>query len=299
MKSNSLPLLTLCLVLTASQVQAMSLISDDFEVDSSASYTIVDESNATSGDGTPDSTSAFAFDYVSAGIPLAPNSMAGDRGGLRLAVNETANDAGAADHIAAFHNTALSGEFVLQVDVYMAVQAGAGGSTEMAHIGVGGSTSDFLSIFTPIVDNGYFIEFTGEGGSSSDFRMSAPGEPAIPDGDPRYLNSTNTTNATGDVYQALYPATDFPGSPGNSWTTLKISVTDTTVFYNLDGVDVMATPNTGLPGDFMSLGYTDPFSSVGPHFVVYDNLQVRQIPEPSTMAGIVISLFGLAGFRRR
>lgn len=278
---------------------AQTLFEDDFEVDTSASYTIVDDGNGASGDGTPDSTSSFAFDYVAAGIPLAPRSSAGDVGGLRLAANETANDAGGADHITVFSNTPFTGEYRLEVDIYMGVEAGAGGSTEMAHVGVGGSSTDFLSIFTPIVDNGYFIEFTGEGGSSSDFRMSAPGEPAIPDGDPRYLNSTNTTNGTADVYQALYPSGDFVGSPGNQWTTLAITVGPTVVMYELDDVLVMLTPNVGQPGDLIGLGYTDPFSSVGPHFVIYDNVVVTEIPEPSSLAVAALGLLGAVGRRRR
>ena len=45
-------------------LSAALLISDDFEVDSSANYTVVD-------DGTPDGTVNFGYDYVAAGIPLA------------------------------------------------------------------------------------------------------------------------------------------------------------------------------------------------------------------------------------
>ncbi len=284
----------------AAGVSAQGQISDNFEVDSSANYTIVDESNAASGDGTPDSTAAFAFDYVSAGIPLAPNSSAGDVGGLRLAVNETANDAGAADHIAAFNNTAIvSPYFTLSVDIYMGVEAGAGGSTEMAHIGVAGNTSDFLSIFTPIVDNGHFMSMTGEGGSSSDYRHSEPGSPAVPSGNADYLNSDNTTNATGDTYQALFPSPpyDFAGSPGNSWTTLTIVNNGNSLTYSLDGTPIIRTSFDGSAGDLVSLGYTDPFSSVGPHFVIYDNLTVTDVPEPATAA--LLGLGGLAMLRRR
>jgi hypothetical protein len=58
-------------VFAASSATAQTLITDDFEADSSANYTIID-------DGTPDGTQDFAFDYVAAGIPLAPRSTAGD-----------------------------------------------------------------------------------------------------------------------------------------------------------------------------------------------------------------------------
>ncbi|MAT69870.1 MAG: hypothetical protein CMJ58_10135 [Planctomycetaceae bacterium] len=289
--------------LFAASAQAQVLISDDFESDSSASYTIVDDSNAASGDGEADSTVTFNFDYSALGIAAAPNSSGGTSG-LYLTVNNTSSDNGGdgalqEDHVTVFNNLNITAPvYTLSVDMYMGVEAGQSGSTEFAHIGVAGSTADFLSIFTPIVANGHFISITGEGGSSSDYRHATPGTPAVNSGDPSYLNSTNTTNATGDVYQALFPApADFPGSPGNLWTTLTIDVTPYNVTYSLDGTPIIRTPveeNEGLVG----LGYTDPFDSVGPHFVIYDNLTVTEVPEPATVVLSVLGLAGVAALRR-
>lgn len=268
-------------------------ISDNFETDSSANYTVVDDSNGASGDGGADSTIDFGFDYVAAGIPLAPNSMPGDTRGLRMTVNDREEgDEGPSsteeDHITAFNNTVLSGAYRLQVDMYMGVDSSRGGTTEFAHVGIDGSSTDFLSIFTPIVDNGHFVSITGEGGSSSDYRHSAPGSPAVPSGDASYLNADNTTNASAQLYQDLYPSTEFPGSPTNIWTTLVIEATDTTVTYLLDGVPIIRTAR-GATGGLAGLGLTDPFDSVGPHFVVYDNLVVGRVPEPTS------ALLGLTG----
>lgn len=279
---------------------ALAQISDDFETDTSASYTVIDDSNGASGDGAADSTSEFAFDYIAAGIPLAPNSTAGDVGGLRLTVNareegpegQTSTEE---DHITAFHNLALTGSYRLDVDMYMGVNLLAPGTTEFAHIGVAGATTDFTSIFTPVVDNGHFLSITGEGGSSSDYRHSAPGAPAIPSGNGTYLNSLKSTNASVQEYQDIYPASDSPGSPTNIWTTVTITNTPAGVTYWLDGTPIIKTAQGATDG-LVSLGYTDPFDSVGPHFVIYDNLSVTAIPEPSAA---LLCLAGLAGLARR
>ena len=58
----------------------VTLLSDDFEVDTSANYTIVTGPVG----GVPDGSQEFAFDYVTGGIPLAPRSAMGDTGALRI-----------------------------------------------------------------------------------------------------------------------------------------------------------------------------------------------------------------------
>jgi len=220
---------------------ALAQISDDFEVDSSASYTVLDESNAASGDGTPDGTIVFGFDYstlstLSGSVPLAPNSAPGDTGGLVMLVNNTDTDAGASDHITAFHNTSISGKYRLDVDVFLGIDDNAG-TTEYAHVGVAGEATDFNSLFLPIAGSGHFVAFNGDGDSSSDWRHSTPSVLAVPSGDPSYLNNDgvnpNSTNGLVPFYQDLLPSPefDFPGSPGNSWVTLSVTVADDVVYY--------------------------------------------------------------------
>ncbi len=298
-KKKLLPVGMVALLSLAVSAQG-AIITDNFEVDSSGSYTIRDDSNGASADGTANSTVQFAFDYIAAGIGLAPNSTAGDTGGLRFTVNDSD---GQADHITAFHNTSVTApEYRLTVDVFMGVEAGAG-TTEHAHVGVAGSNSDFLSIFTPVIDNGHFLAFTGEGGSASDFRHSKPGSPAVPSGDASYLNSTNTTNATGDTYQAIFSPgngyADFPGSPGNAWATLEIEVAGGNITYSFNGTPIIRDAYDGSAGDLVSLGYADLFTSIGPHFVIYDNLSVQAVPEPGTAGLLGLAGLALAWRRRR
>ena len=58
----------LAVLLTASlSLTATANIADNFEADHSANYTLVTDTPS-------DGTANFQFDYVAAGIPLAPNS---------------------------------------------------------------------------------------------------------------------------------------------------------------------------------------------------------------------------------
>lgn len=265
------------------------LIVDNFEVDSAGSYTVVN-------DGTPDGSIDFNFDYVAAGIPLAPNAAAGETGGLRMTANDTA---GATDAITAFHNMSLSGSYSMSVDVYMGV-TGTGGTTEHLHAGIGGDGVTFNSLFSPISGSGHYITITGEGGSSSDYRHFTPSLTSVPSGDLSYLTPENTTNSTGSLYQMLFPdaTSDFAGSPGNQWFTLTIDVDPSFVTYSINGTPIIQTATEDADG-FVSLGYADLFTSLASPaqsmFVVYDNLTVVPAPGAVALAGLA----GLAGLRRR
>jgi len=290
----------LCLAVMTSAASATVIVQDNYEVDSSANYFILNDGNAPSGTGTADGSVNFQFDYIAAGIPLAPRSTGGDRFGLRLTANDTDNGTGTVeeDHTTVFHNTAVTGETRrLRVDMYMNVDIGGSGTTEMAAVGVGSDGTDFNSIFTPIAGDGYFLSMTGDGGSSSDYRHFDQGTP-VNSGDASYLNSTNTTNATGDTYQSIFPGGDFPGSPGNRWTTVDILVIGGEITYFLDGTPIIRT-TAGDTSGYFSLSYADLFDSVASpfqaHYVVYDNLEV--VPEPASMA--LLALGSLALVRRR
>jgi hypothetical protein len=287
------------------QAFAQVLMTDEFEVDTSANYTLMSDDNAPSGDGVFDGSVVFNYDYSLQGVPSAPRSTGGTTRGLIMTVNDTEEgpdgpSAAEEDHVTAFNTTAINApSYRLDVDIFMGVDLGQSGTTEFAHVGVAGDGLDFNSIFTPIAGSGYFMSMTGEGGSSSDYRHSTPTVLAVPSGDSSYLNPENTTNASSVLYQGLFPSppSDVQGSPTNIWTTLSITVADK-VTYWLDGTPIIQTDNVGADG-FVSLGYTDPFDSVGPHFVVYDNLTVTVIPEPSTLLLVLAALVVLGVARRK
>jgi hypothetical protein len=294
---------------SVSRSQAV-LIDDNFETDTSASYTIA-TSDAANGSVT------FAFDYVAAGIPLAPRSTPGDTNGLKIAVNTVS---GAVNSQTAFNNTAINEDkYTMLVDVFMAFQ-GATATTIYGQPGVGGNGTTFNAIFTPISGSGSFMAFTGDGGSASDYRWylsSANGGPTtVANTDPSYLG--HGSNNTGAFYTSMFPSppATFAGVPGNIWTTVRIDVDNTAgriQYYMTDTAGnpqlvfdnnpnpLTPTPFTGLLQGLVSLGAHDAFASLSPAsvFVVYDNLQV--VPEPSAILMGVAGLGGVSalGLRRR
>jgi len=288
MRSSAPSLLAagLLTLLVADASHAAPIIADDFEVDSSADYTVVD-------DGAPDGTVTFAFDYVAAAIPLAPRSAAGDRSGLRMTVNDTA---GALDAFTAFHDTPVGGSFTLWVDLYLGV-TGGNGTTEHAHVGVGGD-GNTLNTWLPTSGSGAFLAMDGDGGSGSDYRHFTEESGLVDAGDASYL-AGGSDNGLG-LYQSIYPATN--GSPTNLWTTLRIDVVaGASVTYSLDGTTIIAATTASTAG-FVSLGYADAFTSLAvpaqSQFVVFDNLEV--VPEPGpTLLLLAGALFAAARARVR
>lgn len=302
--------------LSAPIADAATVILDNFETNTSADYTAVN-------DGTPNGTQTFAFDYVAAGIPLAPRSLAGEGKGLRMTANDSAT---AVDAWTLFHNTNVAAnQYTLKVDVWMNF-AVAVASTEYAQVGVAGNGTTFNSVFTPISGSGAFLAFTGDGGSASDYRWfrapanSLADDPAtapaissttLPNTHPSYLG--NGSNNTNTFFANLFPlgtrtAPSVAGSPGNMWTTVTIDVDNIakTIDFSMTNPDTGVTAlvfSGGFAGDLnglVSLGVNDPFTSVdaGSVFTLYDNLEVTVVPEPSAVLLFVAGLIA-AQTRRR
>ncbi|MEM9378923.1 MAG: hypothetical protein AAGB93_03160 [Planctomycetota bacterium] len=266
--------------LVTGAASAQTLITDNFEVDSSADYTLVD-------DGVPDGSQIWAFDYTALSIPPAPRSAAGETSGVVF----TANDAGGvADHWTAFHNTAVTADsYRLTVDVWMNF-VGASGTTEYSHIGVGGDGATFNSVFTPISGSGAFLAFTGDGGSSSsDYRWfrDAANTPAgdadsttLPNSHPSYLG--HGSRESDPFFQDLFPAppSTIPGSPSNIWTTVQIDVDNINgvISFRFDGVLTYQGGFDGRLDGLVSIGLCDVFSSISlpTNFTIYDNLLVEE-----------------------
>ena len=249
------------------------LISDDFDTDTSGNYTVVKAAN---GDpAMEDSTAVFNFDYSTAGIPTAPRSAPGTTSGLRLSANDT--EPAVQDAITAFHNTAVTADrYTLSVDAWINLPDGAFGTTENAHVGVGGDGVTPNQLFSPITGSGAYFAFTGDGGSLSDFRYyldPANGGPGpVNSGDPSYQGD-GSTNQSNPIYLDLFPPSGFAG---NQWIKLDLIVDQGTFQIELNDVLAVDATYTGELDGFASLGHADLFPSVSDDdvFVVYDNFSV-------------------------
>lgn len=294
-------------VVLLSSVASAAIIDDDFEVDSSADYTVVSLGNPADG------TVSFAFDYVAAGIPLAPRSAAGDKGGLRFTANDTL---GADEGFTAFHNTAAPANVVVTVDMYLGV-TGFSGTTEYGHIGIGGDGATVNTIFSPVSGTGSFMAIDGDGDVTSDYRWARPASGGGLDIVPGSGSSNNSSYLAGgsnndfQLYQDLFPGgTPTAGSPGNLWTTVEVRTYNGTTRVSLDGTPIILGPAVqgggALAAGLASIGYADVFTSVAQpaqaQFGIFDNLSVDEatfVPEPASLAMVCCGVFALAGGIRR
>lgn len=177
------------------------------ELDSSTGWSLVHESDPS------DNVVIFGHDYSAFGIPEAPNSQAGDTptSGLRM---ESNRDLGATNSVAAFPTgMSFTGQYTYQFDLWMNAVGpfplGGAGSTEFG----GGAVGFDNSTTTPL--SGATLLVTGEGGSSSDWRLYANDEfqlfstHADPDTGVNDLYDANLPSANADPNDYLGPI--FPG----------------------------------------------------------------------------------------
>ena len=311
---------SVALAFAGGSMASAALISDNFEgsaLSNAANYTVAVEAS-------PDGTSDFAFDYVAAGLPLAPNSAAGGGRGLRFTANNIAP--AAIDALTAFHNTIINApQFLVTVDVYMGMAGATGGPTEWAAVGVGGNATATNKVGAGLVPSlnqsgsGSFVSFTGDGGGVRDYlwyldaanggvgtvsAVSAVGPPALT------ISPTYLAGGAGSelpLYNSIFPGTSPTngGSPSNRWTTVGILVDQNLgqISYSIGGTIIIEGTFTGTMNGQVSLGYADLFTSVaapvGNVFGIFDNLSVTAVPEPSTFALLAPVAAGAWVVRRR
>lgn len=254
-----------------------------------------------SGNGIPDYTVDWAFDYSSyfslfngTTIPAAPNSSNATTRGLRLTVNN--NDANAATAGVSLYlkNRSFSGAYRLTFDLWINYPGGPGGS------GSTGSTEHFtcglnhvgtrVNWDSPTANpsDGVWFAMDGEGGTTSDYRAYV-GNPAGSPGLLTFANSgLSASGAAGAgnsdaTWLGIFPPPTYesPGAPGKRWIQVELSQdANNVVTWRMNGHLMAQRVNlSSFTNGTVMLGYMDLFTSIASPaaaaFVLFDNVRVE------------------------
>lgn len=331
-RRKALPFMkTLLFVTTAAlagqlSLSAQTLFSDNFDTDTSASWTV----NNSGGNN----AATFLFDYSTVGIPSAPNS-GGSTLGLKMEANYGA--VGVYGGISVSPNGQnFTGDYVLRFDLWQnyvgnrttgGITSGGNGSTQMTGAGIGtaGTTPQWQGGAHDSVHFGA----TGDGGATVDYRAFSTVTGSDTNGYAAasgvYAAGTASTvrNSSNTYYAgfggegapaeqiALYPQqtnTTSIGSQGFQWHDVAIMKLGNTITYTIDGT-LIATVDAStvtLGGGNILLNHSDINigSSSDPQvrellFGLFDNVRVEVVPEPSTLALGAFGLGALYLLRRR
>ncbi|HQL80318.1 MAG TPA: PA14 domain-containing protein [Verrucomicrobiota bacterium] len=277
------------------------LWSDNFNVDSSANYTVKFGSQKS----LLDYTSEFAYNYTANGVPAAPHSTS-DTLGLRLNVNKN-NYTNAAGLNLYPNNQSFSGNYALRFDMYLF--NGTLASTEFPMFGLNhsGTKTNWSRLnnfgYTNSSYDGLWATVASDGAEA--YRLLTG--PATTTGiiRPTY-RATAAVSTLAQVFKS--PPFDVAGSPANEdlsgtpvWADVELSQVGTLVTLRINHTTVLQYNNTvaETSGNIM-LGYNDAYDSVGNSLgVIYDNVRVVQIYPPTIVtqpASTVVPAGGTANF---
>lgn len=308
------------------------LYSQDFDVDDTANWTV-------NNNGLGTNKANFFFDYSTAGIPSAPNSTGGTTLGLKIGAN--LNSATAPTVTSQIPGISVSptgqsftGSYSMRFDWWSnyigPLNVGATGSTMLSNYGImtSGTTANW-----PGTADGVWFAATGDGQSSSDYRIYSPEKPTSyivsaspPDNHATY--AAGSTNQTAALYMSTFPAgavapgsqngadgtqtSSTPaGAAGFRWHDVLITKNGNIVTWHVNGV-LLATLDTSFfstGGNNILFGHSDTNNTTNTNatlldkwqFTLIDNVVVEAIPEPTAFlfGGIVCSVLGAAMVWRR
>lgn len=256
---------------------AAFLFSESFDSDPSANWTVNSWLGApTSSGGSAANSADFFFDYSSAGIPSAPNSIGGTTRGLKLQANISGSGpvSGLPPGISVSPTgQSFTGDYSLRFDWWsnfiggttggIGFAGGGSGSTQLSTFGV--LTSGNLANYIGSSD-GVFYGATADGASAADYRAysvtaksgystattGVNGQNVFAAGSQQNTNAYYATPFPGGksaplIQQTTYPTTQFGttlvGTPSFTWNDVLIEKIGSTITWTVNGT-LLATTNT-------------------------------------------------------
>jgi len=269
-----------CLADASGQAQETVLFSDNFDTDTAAQWDVFEGS----GNGTPDYTAQFNFDYSTMGIPPAPNSTGGTTRGAKFTVNHNDDVAAVAGVCAYPQGQSFSGDYALRADMWLGYNGpafGGTGSTEYGNVGINHAGNKVAWDGANLTDSdGVWFAVTGEAGTGTtgDYRAYeglAGGAPfrlglldagfLDRDGDGTAENEVNPDQPLSFPLKAILPAPpgETPGAPGKQWVEVEVRQRGGEVTWLINGFVIASRQNSfGFDAGNLMIGTMDVFSSI-------------------------------------
>lgn len=317
MKRILLPLaLAIAVCAFARVTRAQILFSENFNVNNTASWTVNDPRLSDIGVD-------FFYDYSLIGVPAAPN------GSGTLGLKMTANNSGGVFSGFSVSPTgqSFSGNYQVSFDLWQnyvgPLGVGGSGSTQLSTFGIGTSGTTAFWPGAAIKESVTFA-VSLDGGSASDYRAYSSAAPtSYASGNAVYLAPGGAINNSAAYYAVFTPQSApaaqvalFPGQTGTTdpgeasflWRRVVIDVVDGFAEWSIDGLPIAKVDlsTVTLGGGNILFGHTDSnaTSSTDPNdsllnVTLIDNIVVNAVPEPSSLALLVVGGLALALRRRR
>jgi hypothetical protein len=167
----------------------------------------------------------------------------------------------------------FKGDYILKFDMWMNFTPGGSGTTEFGLFGVKKLNQNIPA------DSGPEFSFACDNGSSDDIRFWLDGAEIKYEDDSTMWAGSGQNNGNGEGGILPYSEGYEGFVPGNQWLTIELTVTNDSIYFDMNGVTWMHIANTQADGNAM-IGLVDLWGSVADdtQFTIYDNVTVTQLP---------------------
>lgn len=316
--------LTLIAIASSASGQTI-LFSDNFDVDSTANWTVNSfVGGTTSSGGNAANASDFFFDYSTIGIPAAPNSSGGTTRGLKLQANVTGTGptAGLPPGISVSPTgQSFTGDYKLRFDWWtnfignttggIGNTGGGSGSTQLSTFGIlsSGTVANYVGSC-----DGVFYGATPDGASAADYRAySVTAQSGYQTGTIG-VNFQNVFAAGSQQNTNVYYATPFPGgktapliqqttypltqtgttvagTPSFQWNDVLIEKVGPTITWTVNGTLLATTSTTGFAtatkGNNILFGQADTSNGAGTPAATFQAVDFTLIDNVRVLSAVV------------